>query len=127
MKKLVLTFFACLMMVGLFAQKESIQNLVEGNISEDVFVEQMMDYFGKYNLNSAQTAKVKTLVVNKAENYSIIAKMRDNDPKLFKSKMSGQRQHLIESLRYILDQEQYRNFMIDVRTQFADKNQTKKK
>ncbi len=127
MKRLVLTVFACCMMVGLFAQKVTIQDYVNGNITKDAFVEQMMDHFDQYQLSDKQETKVRSLVEKKAENYAIIADMREKDPKLFKSKMNGQRQHLIDSLRFIMDESQYRDFMMHVRSELADSKQTKKK
>jgi len=127
MKKLILTFFTCLMVVGLFAQKATIESFVDGKISKDAFVEQMTDYLQQYDLNAEQTKKVEKLINKKAENYTIIAEMKAKDPELFTSKMRGQSQHLIESLRYIMNQEQYRKFMIDVRSELASEKQTKAK
>lgn len=125
MKKVILTFFACIMMVGLFAQKTTIENFVDGKITQDVFVEQLVNHFDQYNVTAEQKAKIQTLAVKKAENYTIISKMKADDPKLFRSKMKGQRQHMIDSLRFILNKDQYIRFMMDSRVEMADRKQVK--
>lgn len=125
MKKVILTFFACIMMVGLFAQKTTIENFVDGKITQEVFVEQLVNHFDQYNVTAEQKAKIQTLAVKKAENYTIISKMKADDPKLFKSKMKGQRQHMVDSLRFILDKDQYIQFMMDSRVEMADRKQVK--
>lgn len=128
MKKLILTFFACIMMVGLFAQKSTIQNFVDGKISKDAFVEQIVNHFDKYDITAEQEVKIQKLASNKAENYLTIAKLKTTDPELYKKKMKGQKSHLRGSLRFILDESQFRAFMIDSRVEMADrKNQTKDK
>lgn len=114
------------MMVGLFAQKSTIENLVNGKISKDDFVEQMVNHFDKYEITAAQEVKIQKLAVKKAENYMIIAKMKTSDPELYKKKMRGQRAHLADSLRFVLNEKQYRQFMIDSRIEMGDRKQTKK-
>ena len=125
MKKLILTFFACIMIVGLFAQKSTIENLVDGKISKDDFVEQIVKHFDKYEITAAQEVKIQKLAAKKADNYIIIANTKTTDPELYKRKMKGQRSHLADSLRFILNQDQYRQFMIDSRIEMADRKQTK--
>jgi hypothetical protein len=128
MKKLILTFFACTMMLGLFAQQNTIDSFVEGKIDSGVFVEQMVDFFQKYNVTADQQAKIKTLAEKKAENYTIIQGIKAKDQGLYTRKLAGQREHLTSSLRFVLDAEQYTKYMMDIRVELAAQNpQTKKK
>ncbi len=107
--------------VCLFAQKQTtITNYIDGNLSKEQFVKEMVQSFDKYKLSTKQIAKLTQLANKKAENYGIIAKMKSSNPDLYQRKMDSQRQHTIESLRFILKEEQYRTYMMDIRMEMNE-------
>lgn len=128
MKKLILTFFACAMVLGLSAQQSTIDSFLEGKIDRGEFVGQMVDFFQKYNATADQQTKIRTLAEKKAENYTIILGIKAKDQDLYTRKIAAQREHLTSSLRFILDAKQYTKYMMDIRVELAaQKPQVKKK
>ncbi len=117
MKTLILSISLMLLSVGIFAQKASIQDFVSGKSDKSTFVQNMVDHFGKYDLSAKQLVEITKFANKKAENYQEIAELKKNDETLFKKKMQGQTQHTIQYLRLILNEKQYRDFMMDSRVE----------
>ncbi len=112
MKKFLLGFCLMIMSFGLFAQNEIANQFVAGEITKEQFVLQMSQMFDEYNLNADQADKITALAEKKAENYMIIAALKAKDENLFLRKMASQAQHTTQSLQFILDEDQFKQYMI---------------
>jgi hypothetical protein len=97
------------------AQQGIIKDLMEGRMDKATFVESMTGQFAeRYWLSDKQQEQLKTLAARKADNYLVIATLKEQ-PDLFKRKMNAQTEHSIQSMQRIMDKEQFKVFMIDTR------------
>ena len=99
MKKILLSGLMLLIMVSVFAQKNTD---VDRSSAEAI----TQDFVEKYNLTDAQTVKMLKIQQRKLKNDSEIAPLEAIDIDKYLAKMSGNEQQTNFSIRRILDRDQ---------------------
>ncbi len=128
MKKLSVSIGILFMLFSLTAQKSIVDAYVEGGMEQKDFVEAMTTFFQKYDLDEQQTLQIGKLLKKKSENYQVIMDLKTKDEELYERKLEGQEIHTLQYLKFILNQEQYRQYMMDYRVEKAGmKTEIKKK
>lgn len=106
MKKILLSGLMLLMMVSVFAQKNTD---VDRSSAEAI----TQDFVEKYNLTDAQTVKMLKIQQRKLKNDSEIAPLEAIDIDKYLAKMSGNEQQTNFSIRRILDRDQVKILIKD--------------
>ncbi len=108
-----------LMALGTYAQKQAINQLLDGKINKEQFADAFVQHFdAKYTLTRAQVGQLNILASRKANHYSEIANLK-SDKALYERKLAAQDIHTMQSLRSILTKDQYKSFMTGYRVEKA--------
>ncbi len=111
MKRLVLTCIVALFAVCSYAQDKVIAQFLSGAIDKEAFVDGFVGEFsGRYTLDADQVEKLTLLAERKAKNYGEI-KTLASQPDTYVKKLESQKIHTMQSMRNVLNKEQYNAYM----------------